>query len=93
MIIGLLTVKLQIPMSNSLKTKRRAIKSLKERLRKGFNVSVAEIDYHDKWQMALIAVAAVSTDSANVNSTMSKAIDLIDRHHDVVLLDQRIELL
>lgn len=48
--------------SHSLKDKRHVIKSLKDRLRHKFNVSVAEIDYQDLWQRALVAAVTVSSD-------------------------------
>ena len=48
--------------AHSLKDKRHVVKGLKERLRHKFNVSVAEIDYQDLWQRALVAVVTVSPD-------------------------------
>ena len=59
--IGVLTLELRIPDAHSLKEKRHHVLSLKERLRHKFNVSVAEIDYQDVWQRALLAVVAVSS--------------------------------
>ena len=48
--------------SHSLKDKRQVVKSLKDRLRHKFNVSVAEIDYQDLWQRALVAAVTVASD-------------------------------
>jgi len=59
--IGVLTIELRIPEAHSLKEKRHYVLSLKERLRRKYNVSVAEIDYQDIWQRALIAVVTVSS--------------------------------
>ena len=50
--IGVLTLELRLENSHSLKEKRHVVKSLKDRLRHKFNVSVAEIDYQDLWQRA-----------------------------------------
>lgn len=50
--------------SHSLKDKRQVVKGLKDRLRHKFNVSVAEIDYQDLWQRALVAAVTVSSDHA-----------------------------
>jgi uncharacterized protein len=55
-----MTLELQIREAHSLKEKRHVVKSLKDRLRHRFNVSVAEVDYQDLHQSALIAVAVVS---------------------------------
>ena len=51
--------------SHSLKDKRQVVKGLKDRLRRKFNVSVAEIDYQDLWQRALVAAVTVASDHAH----------------------------
>ena len=60
--IGVLTLELRLEHSHSLKDKRHVVRSLKDRLRGRFNVAVAEIDYQDLWQRALIAAVTVSGD-------------------------------
>jgi uncharacterized protein YlxP (DUF503 family) len=47
-----------------LKEKRHVVKSLKDRLRHKFNVSVAEIDYQDLWQRSVVAAVTVASDHA-----------------------------
>ena len=59
--IGVLTLELRIEHAHSLKEKRHVVKSLKDRLRRKFNVSVAEIDGMDLHNSAVIAVATVSS--------------------------------
>lgn len=61
-VIGVLTLEIHVEDSHSLKDKRHVVKSLKDRLRERFNVSVAEIDGLDSWQRATVAVATVSND-------------------------------
>lgn len=90
--IGLLTVRLHIPLCNSLKGKRMVIKSLKDRLHNKFNISVSEVDNHDKWQLADIAAANVSTDKAHANSILSKVLNFIEDFPDAEVIDHRIEL-
>ncbi|MBL8178920.1 MAG: DUF503 domain-containing protein [Bryobacterales bacterium] len=58
--IGVLTLELHIPESHSLKDKRSVVKGLKDRLRRRFNVSVAEIGGHDTWQRSVIAAVTVA---------------------------------
>lgn len=58
--IGVLTLELRLAEAHSLKDKRQTVKSLKDRLRSKFNVAVAEIDYLDLWQRALISAVTVS---------------------------------
>ena len=59
--VGVLTMELHIGHAHSLKEKRHVVKSVKERLRHKHNISIAEIDYQDVWQSALIAAVTVSS--------------------------------
>jgi hypothetical protein len=68
--VGVITFELRLDESHSLKDKRHFVKSLKDRLRSRFNVSVAEIDYQDLWQRGLIAVAVVSSDQAQAEQVL-----------------------
>jgi hypothetical protein len=61
MAIANLTVELSIPLSRSLKDRRQVVRSMKDRLRQSFNVSVAEMDEAVTWQSARIGIAAVSS--------------------------------
>ncbi|HUR23424.1 MAG TPA: DUF503 domain-containing protein [Acidimicrobiales bacterium] len=62
---------LHIPTSRSLKEKRAVLRPIVEGLRHRFQISVAEVDYQDKWQRALIGMAVVS-------DSYSHAVDVID---------------
>jgi len=58
--IALLTLEIRIEGAHSLKDKRQVLRSLKDRLRAGFNVSVAETEATDLWQRATIGVVSIS---------------------------------
>ena len=60
MIIGTCSLKLMIYESNSLKDKRRVLKSIIERIKSRFNVSIAEVDLNEKWQLGAIGIACVT---------------------------------
>jgi uncharacterized protein len=68
--VGVLTMELRIDDSHSLKDKRQIVKALKDRLRNKFNVAVAEIDYQDLWQRALIAAVTVSSAHLHAQSVL-----------------------
>ncbi|MFA6470951.1 MAG: DUF503 domain-containing protein [Candidatus Latescibacterota bacterium] len=87
MIVGILRIELFIPESESLKSKRFAIKSIKDRLRNRFNVSVAEVDNCDKWQRASLGVAAVSNESRHIESIMGNVMNLVHGDYRVEVLD------
>ena len=91
--IGSLTVTLFISDSNSLKHKRSVIKALKERIKNNFNVSIAEVDEHDKWQKAVFGIAAVSQDGAYLNGVLDKVMDFIRSNRDVQVLDYQMQIL
>lgn len=58
--IAFLTLELRIEGAHSLKDKRQVVRSLKDRLRAGYNVSVAELDATDLWQRATVGVVSIS---------------------------------
>lgn len=90
--IGVCTLHLRLLESRSLKDKRRAIKSVKDKIRNKFNVSIAEIDRMDEWQWATLGVACVSNDARFTNSILSNIVDFINRTHTVELVDYEIEI-
>ena len=87
MFVKLLTVDLLIPGCSSLKDKRFVLSSLKARLRSRFNASVAEVDYQDKWQRAMIAVAIVGSDHGAVDGTCASIRRFIEGDHRVEVAD------
>jgi uncharacterized protein YlxP (DUF503 family) len=93
MFIGVCTIELHVPESGSLKTKRHSIRSLKDRIRNKFNVSVAEIEDNDLWQKASLAVAAVSNDKAHLNQTLDHVLNMVRGVPEIDLLDFHIEIL
>jgi uncharacterized protein YlxP (DUF503 family) len=90
--IGVCTLHLRLLESNSLKGKRRIIKSIKDRVRSKFNVSIAEIGAQDKWQWATLGIACVSNDVAFTNSVLSKIVDFVNEMHTAELVDYEIEI-
>jgi uncharacterized protein len=72
-VIGVLTLEIHVEWSHSLKDKRQVVKSLKDRLRERFNVSVAEIDHLDSWQSSTLAVATVSRDRVFAEQVLQAA--------------------
>lgn len=93
MIIGACRLKVHIFESNSLKDKRQVIKSLIERLKSRFNISIAEVDELDSWQTALIGFACVSNETKHVQSVISKVISFIDKDGRLEITGQDIEIL
>jgi uncharacterized protein YlxP (DUF503 family) len=72
MAIAALTVELSIPLSRSLKDRRQVVRSMKDRLRQGFNVSVAELDEAITWQSATLGIAAISSSRDYLRGLMAE---------------------
>jgi uncharacterized protein len=87
------TVELHLPDVGSLKGKRHVLKGLLERVRHRFEVAVAEVDHHDMWQRATLAIACVSHDSRHANEVVSKAMDFIESHVEGSVIDVSLEIL
>lgn len=93
MIIGACIVDLHLPGNGSLKGKRSILKPLLSRLRKEFNLAAAEVNYHDVWQSAQIALVSVSTDAGHVQGLLERAVRWIEKQRpDLSVVDWRIEV-
>ncbi|MGH7483919.1 MAG: DUF503 domain-containing protein [Longimicrobiales bacterium] len=87
MVIGVAVWELEIFGCQSLKEKRRVVRSLKDRLRDRFNVSVAETAHHDLWQRAELTACCVSRERRPVESILEKADRLVAREHRARIID------
>jgi uncharacterized protein len=92
MMIGTLQVELLIPGSASLKDKRFVLRGLKQKIRDGFNVSVAEVDYQEKWQRSVLAFACVSAERKGVDSLFERLQNDLDREDRIEVVDRRVEV-
>jgi hypothetical protein len=86
MVVGIASLRFVIRGSHSLKEKRRCLRPVKDRLRAGFNISVAEVDAQDVWQTAVLGLSAVGTDRAYVEGLLDQAIQVARRQRDVTLV-------
>lgn len=89
--LALLTVDMSMPASFSLKDKRRILRGLLDKLRSKGNLSVAEIGYPDAHTRALVAVAYVNSDRAQVERVLSQAQRIIDGREGLEVNDWQIE--
>ncbi|MBN1918541.1 MAG: DUF503 domain-containing protein [Verrucomicrobia bacterium] len=93
MVIGLLELELRIPEAQSLKDKRAVVRSLRDRIRNRFNVSVAEVDGGDAHQHGLLGVAHVSNEQKFSNQVLSQIVNLVENERNVELVDYRLSFL
>src|SRR5436190_3008071 len=93
MTIGVLQLEIGIGDAMSLKDKRRVVKSLKDRIAHGHNVSIAEVGALDQHRRAIIGIAMVANDARYVEGALSKIVDFVRRIPAVDLMDYQIELM
>jgi uncharacterized protein YlxP (DUF503 family) len=94
MSLGVCTVKLRFPENQSLKGKRRVLKSIITRVRNRYNVAIAEMDDQELWQLATLGVAYLSNDAQQTDRVLSKVVDFITECRlDVEVLDYEIEII
>ena len=91
--VGILQVEISIPDAMSLKDKRQVVKSLKDRIAHGHNVSIAEVGALDEHRRCILGIAMVSNDKRYVEGAMSKLVDFIRMEPRASLTDFQIELL
>jgi uncharacterized protein len=91
--VGILQVEISIPDAMSLKDKRQVVKSLKDRIAHGHNVSIAEVGALDEHRRCILGIAMVSNDKRYVEGAMSKLVDFVRMEPRASLTDFQIELL
>jgi uncharacterized protein YlxP (DUF503 family) len=92
--LGLITIHLHLPTCASLKEKRGRLKPLLNRLRREFNISVAETDRQDMWQEAVIACAMVNSDASYVQRSLQNVAKWVEANWaDGQVIDEKIEII
>jgi len=90
--VSVCQIELRLPENQSLKAKRQVIKSIITRLQNKFNISVAEVDNQDLWQLATLGVACVSNHRRHADETLTNVVKFIVQNYpDVELLSSKIE--
>ncbi|GBD12308.1 hypothetical protein HRbin24_00312 [bacterium HR24] len=94
MTVGLCRIWLRLPENHSLKGKRQAVRSLTSRLQNRFNVSVAEVDDHDLWQMVSIGISCVTNSERHAHEVLAAVVDYVrSQRVDMELVDYRTEVI
>lgn len=93
MFVGTLKFEILIPGSLSLKDKRKVIQSLQDKIRSKFNVSIAEIDYHDKWQRSVIGLCFVNSNRKEIENLCQKIRDVFFENGEFLVLNEMNEII
>lgn len=92
MVVAIARLTLIIHDNNSLKGKRKVVKSLIEKVRHRFEASVAEVEDNDLWQKAKIGIALVGNDARFLSTRLDQIASFIENQHLAEILDSHVEL-
>ena len=93
MVVGAARVELHVHGSQSLKQKRGVVRSIVQRVRNRFNVSVSEVGGQDTWQRVVLGLATTAGEAQAARARLEKAIDFIENLHLAEVIDQEVEIL
>ncbi|OGW53713.1 MAG: hypothetical protein A2Y81_08740 [Nitrospirae bacterium RBG_13_43_8] len=91
--VGVLKIDFHIADSTSLKAKRSVLRHLKDVVRKNFNVSISEVDNHDKWQLASLGISCIANDKRHINTILSHVENFFEKNRNIVVTDSMIEII
>lgn len=91
MVVVVLKMKLALNGTNSLKDKRRVLKTMFASIKSKFNVSIAEVADNDLHRQAVIGASIVANDSSYGHQVLSKLVNKIEQNPEVYILDYSIE--
>ena len=92
--VAVCKVTLRLPENQSLKGKRKVINSLRTRIHNKFNVSLAEVEHNDAWQLSTLGITCVSNNSRHAEEVLSAVLAYIeDSRGDVELVGHEREIM
>jgi uncharacterized protein YlxP (DUF503 family) len=93
MCVGVLEIEFLLRGNTSLKGKRQILRSIKDRTRRKFNISIAEVDHNDLLQRASIGICCASNDRVHANRMLSEVVNFIEGNFQIEILDYSIEII
>ncbi len=92
MVVGALQVRLLLREARSLKDKRQVVRSIKDRLRNQFNISIAEVDAQDQWQQVVLGVAVVSSEAEHAQTQLEQIVNALRSHPVAEFVSHELEV-
>jgi len=78
MVVGTLKIEFMLFDNRSLKGKRKVVKSMVDKVKARFNVSIAEVGANDKWQKIELGISAVGNDHRHIDSSLNHILSFLD---------------
>ncbi|MEJ2723946.1 MAG: DUF503 domain-containing protein [Deltaproteobacteria bacterium] len=93
MVVGTLIVEFRLHDNRSLKGKRKVVRSMVDKVKHRFNVSVAEVGSNDKWQKIELGVSTVGNDRRHVDASLNNILAYLESLYLAEIVDSRAEIL
>ncbi len=91
-VIGVQIIALRMEGNQSLKDKRRVMKSLKERLGNRFNLAIAELEPTEFPESGTIGMASIGSDAVLVEQVLARALDLVDESGLATIVESHVDI-
>lgn len=92
MVVGVCRVVLALPGNQSLKGKRKVVRSVLDRVRSRFNVAASEVADNDDWRRATLGFSVVSNDAGHANSMLDTLMEFVESSVQAVVVDRELEI-
>ena len=92
MVVGTLKITFHLTDNRSLKGKRKVVRSMVDRIKARFNVSIAEVGSNDKWQKIELGVSAVGNDRRHIDSSLNHVLGFLESLYLAQIINTEIEI-
>jgi len=93
MVIGAMIIEFHIHDNQSLKGKRKIVRSMVDKVKSKFNVAIAETGSNDKWQMIELGVTAVGNDRRFIDSSLTNVFTFLESLYLAEIVNSRMEII
>lgn len=93
MVIGVMIIEFHIHDNQSLKGKRKIVRSMIDKVKSKFNVAVAEIGSNDKWQKIELGISTVGNDRRFIDSSLANILRFLDSMYLAEITNSKIEII
>ena len=93
MVVGMMKIILHVHNNRSLKGKRKIVRSIVDKVKHKFNVSIAEVGSNDKWQRIELGVSAVGNDRRHIDSSLNNILAYMEGLYLAEIVDSSVEII
>ena len=93
MVVGSLKIEFRLTDNQSLKGKRKVVRSMVDKVKSRFNVSIAEVGSNDKWQKIELGISAVGNDRRHIDSSLNHILDFLESLYLAQIVHTELEII